>query len=84
MVYERSCTDILCCITFCLFFAAMGVISIYAIGTGDPWIILTPFDSDGNQCGMPDQQSTTGLGVRDFTDYKFKFYTDLDVVLNQG
>jgi hypothetical protein len=62
----------------------MGVISIYAIGTGDPWIILTPFDSDGNQCGMPDQQSTTGLGVRDFTDYKFKFYTDLDVVLNQG
>jgi hypothetical protein len=84
MVYDRSCTDILCCMIFCLFFAAMGCISIYAIGTGDPWKFLTPFDSDGNQCGMKDQQNSTGFGIRDFTEYKYKFYTDLDVALNQG
>ena len=84
MVYERSCTDIICCLIFCLFFVCMLGISGYAIGTGDPWKVLTPFDSDGNQCGMPDQEATDGLGKRDFTDYKFKFYTDLDVLLNQA
>jgi hypothetical protein len=59
-------------------------ISGYAIGTGDPWKILTPFDSDGNQCGMPDQEASEGFGKRDFTEYKYKFYTDLEAALNQG
>lgn len=62
----------------------MLAISGYAIGTGDPWKILTPFDSDGNQCGMPNQKATPGLPERDFTEYKYKFYTDLDVALNQA
>lgn len=84
MVYDRSCTDVICCLVFCLFFACMGAISIYAIGTGNPWKILTPYDSDGNRCGFPDQEATPGLGKRDFTEYKYKFYTDLDVVLNQA
>ena len=77
MVYERSCTDMICCVVFLLFIACMGGVSVYAFQEGDPWKILTPFDSDGNRCGFPDQSATPGLGVRDFTEYKYKFYTDL-------
>jgi len=43
--------------------------------------IFTPFDSDGNQCGMPNQKNTTGLGERDFTDYPFRQYTGLDMII---
>jgi len=43
--------------------------------------IFTPFDSDGNQCGMPNQKNTTGLGERDFTDYPYRQYTGLDKII---
>lgn len=54
MKYERSCTDIICCLVFTIFIVAMIGVSGFAISTGDPKKILTPFDSDGNLCGMPD------------------------------
>ena len=79
MKWERSCTDILCCLIFLAFFVGMIGVSGYALSSGDPIKILTPFDSDGNQCGMPDQtaSNTTDNVKRDFTDYPFKFFTGL-------
>jgi hypothetical protein len=49
----RSCNDILMLIIFFLTFGLMIAITAYSIKTGDPRKILTPFDSDGNQCGQP-------------------------------
>jgi len=49
--WERSCTDILCCMVFIAFIVAMLGVSGYALSTGDPMNIITAFDSDGNKCG---------------------------------
>lgn len=53
MVYDRSCTDCLCCLIFLIYIVAMIGVSGYAIANGNPTVIITPFDSDGNQCGKP-------------------------------
>lgn len=58
MKWDRDCTDILCCIVFLVYTVAIIGVSGYALTTGDPQRILTPFDSDGNACGRPDQCST--------------------------
>jgi hypothetical protein len=80
MKFDRSCTDILCCLIFTAFFVGMIGISGVALGSGDPLKIFTPFDSDGNQCGMPNQtlSNTTQNVARDFTEYKYKFFTGLE------
>jgi len=49
--WERGCTDILCCLIFIVFTVAILGVSFYALGSGDPSRIMTPFDSDGNACG---------------------------------
>jgi hypothetical protein len=54
MEYNRSCTDIFFCIFFIVFVVGMIGVSGYALAVGEPSKILTPFDSDGNACGMPD------------------------------
>jgi hypothetical protein len=84
MVYDRSCTDIICCLVFVIFVVGMVGVSGYAISNGDPLKILTAFDSDGNKCGANNQAASgdgIGLGERDFTEYPYKFYTDLDNAL---
>jgi len=84
MVYDRSCTDIICCLIFLIFTVVLVGVSGYALANGDPTAILTPYDSDGNRCGFADQGASgngTDLGVRDFTEYKYKFYTDLDIII---
>lgn len=48
---NRSCTDWPCCIVFVLFLVGMAVASGYAITTGDPTILLTGWDYNGNGCG---------------------------------
>jgi hypothetical protein len=55
----------------------MVAVSGYAIMKGDPARILVPFDSDGNECGRPLQDKSANLGTRDFTDYKYKYFTGL-------
>jgi len=92
MVTERSCTDCICCLIFVGFIIFTGVICCYGLAKGDPARIITPYDSDGNQCGMPDQCATEkifladaggtfveeGAGktpCRDFTSYKYKYFT---------
>ena len=84
MEYNRSCTDCLCCLAFIIFVVVMIGISGYAISTGNPELIFTPFDSDGNQCGKPDQRgyNDTTAERRDFTDYPYKQFTGLDKILN--
>jgi len=77
MVMDRSCTDILCCFLFGIFLAAMVFVTLFAVETGDPNRILTPFDSDGNECGQPLQTATVGLGSRDFSEYRYKYFTSV-------
>jgi hypothetical protein len=82
MIWERHATDMMCCYVFAAFIFGMVVISGIGISSGEPSIIFTPFDSDGNQCGLPKQSETYSkeLGfteIRDFTEYKYKFFTHL-------
>jgi len=53
MVMDRICTDVIFCALFCIFCVGMVGISAYALAMGEPMAVLTPFDSDGNQCGYP-------------------------------
>lgn len=46
--WDRSCTDIICCIVFLAFMVAMLGVSGFAISNGDPMNIIAPFDSVGN------------------------------------
>lgn len=49
---DRGCTDIICCIIFSLFFIAWIVIFIYGVSQGNPGNLMTPFDENGNGCGL--------------------------------
>ena len=75
MKWERSCTDIICCIVFLVFLASMLGITGYAVANGDPMKIITPFDSVGNKCGAENQGIP--LNVTDFTNYKLKHFSSL-------
>ena len=52
MVMKRQCTDIACCIMFVFFLLMMFAVSGFAVTNGDPNRIVTPFDTDGNECGQ--------------------------------
>ena len=69
MIWDRSCTDMLCCLVFFVFFCGMLVITSIAFTQGDPLKIFTPFDSDGNQCGLPNQGLSNSTEERDFSGY---------------
>ena len=53
MIWERHATDMICCYVFAAFIFGMVIISGIGISNGSPSVIFTPFDSDGNQCGLP-------------------------------
>ena len=55
--WDRSCTDVIFCLIFVAFIVCTLGVSFYAYSAGDPASILTPYDSDGNACGKPDQCS---------------------------
>ena len=48
-------------------------LGFYGISNGDPYNILTPFDTEGNRCGAPGQGAG---GTKDFTDYPLKFFSN--------
>ena len=76
MVMDRKCTDVVCCMLFTVFIAAMIFVTVIGLMNGDPMRILTPFDNDGNECGKADQSKSTTLSSgRDFTEYKYKYFT---------
>jgi len=44
---------------------------------GSPEKILTKYDSDGNQCGLPDQRRSFNNKSRDFSEYELKYFTNI-------
>jgi len=65
-VQDRSCTDVFMCIIFSAFLLLMVVISIVGFQNGDPYKIVTPFDSDANICGESEG----------FEDYPYLFWPE--------
>jgi hypothetical protein len=51
-VYDRGCTDIFCCLLFTVFLVTMVGVAGYGVTTGNPMLLITPFDKDGNGCGL--------------------------------
>ena len=56
---DRSCTDILCCLFFFAFLGAMCSLGYYGYLHGDPYAVIYPYDSAGNQCGRPDTPTSS-------------------------
>jgi solute carrier family 44 protein 1 (choline transporter-like protein) len=83
IVWERSCTDVLCCLIFAGCLVVMVGLSGFAFSKGDPLNIITPFDSVGNRCGAPGQGLEVygtmypTVNTTDFTDYPYKYFTKL-------
>lgn len=49
--WDRTCTDVICCLVFMVFLVTMVGLSFLALTKGDPLRMVTPFDSVGNLCG---------------------------------
>ena len=47
-VMKRSCTDIFCCLVFLMFIVGLIGVSIYGFMNGNPNLLLTAWDYDGN------------------------------------
>jgi len=67
-VQDRSCTDILCCLVFLAFLTGMVGCAGYGYLYGDPNLLLTTWDADGNGCGY---NETT-------KDYPYLYYPMID------
>ena len=50
-VPDRGCTDILCCLIFLAFMVGMVGTAGYGLLYGDPQLLITLADGDGNGCG---------------------------------
>lgn len=48
---ERSCTDCLCCVIFSIFVVLSVGIAVSALLKGNPSLVYTPVDANGNYCG---------------------------------
>ena len=48
---DRKYTDCICCLVFLAWICGMMGVSFWSFGAGNPAILLTKFDSDGNICG---------------------------------
>jgi len=80
--WERSCTDVLCCLLFSVFLVVMVGLSAFALKNGNPTNILTAFDSVGNRCGQQNQgvelrEGMTAVNKTNYTPYKYKYFTNL-------
>ena len=71
MNWDRSCTDILCCLIFTVFVVVMFGVSFIGFNQGDPFRIITPYDSVGNRCGAKLQgvELLDGVSTVSTTDY---------------
>jgi choline transporter-like protein 2/4/5 len=47
-VMNRSCTDPICCLIFVAFIAGMTATAAYGFNKGDPKLLITAWDADGN------------------------------------
>jgi len=67
-VPDRGCTDILCCLIFIAFLVGMVGVSGYGLLYGNPQLLATGWDADGNGCGF---NETT-------KDYPLLYYPTID------
>ena len=67
-VADRSCTDILCCLIFVAFAVVLVGVSGYGFANGDPMLLLTTWDADGNGCGYSPATK----------DYPFLYFPAID------
>jgi len=61
---NRRCTDLFCLAIFIVFAAGMGFVSYHGFQNGEPRILTSPLDADGNLCGF-----SSG-----FEDYPYLYY----------
>jgi len=73
-VSDRSCTDILCCLIFIAFLVGMVGTGGYGYMYGDPNLLITMWDADGNGCGL------NGT----FVDYPYLYYPTIDPAAMQN
>ena len=78
--WDRTCTDVICCLVFMVFLVTMVGLSFIGFTKGDPLRLLTPYDSVGNMCGAAAAaQNTTFTTDRpiavDMTLYPYKYYS---------
>ena len=66
-LYNRHCTDVICCPLFVIFIVGMAWAFIYGLSEGDPNKLVTLFDYDGNGCGYHSQTK----------DFDFIYWPDL-------
>ena len=64
---NRRCTDVLCLLIFSVMIGGVFYVAYYAVGNGDPDLILAPLDADGKFCGR-----SPG-----YTEYQYLYYTDI-------
>ena len=50
-VHQRKCTDVICCLLFVVMIGGMVYVGVLGFKTGDPLLLASPFDEEGNQCG---------------------------------
>ena len=74
--WERSCTDSICCIIYTIFLVTVVGLAVYGMQEGEPRRILPPFDSVGNQGGMPSQAGydpqPNSNNITDVSEFKYK------------
>ena len=64
----RHCTDLFCFLVFTIFVVVYCGVAVIGYQNGNPDLILYPFDSSGNQCGLPDSA---------YENYKYLYYVTL-------
>lgn len=78
-VEERSCTDILCCLIFIIFWVALVGIGLTSFADGASKIknIAALYDSDGMGCGLSGTATNVSTNTSvtfDYTDYPYLYY----------
>ena len=71
---DRGCTDILCCLIFVAFIVGMVYSAGFGIMYGDPYLLLTTWDYDGNGCGYTARTK----------DYPLLYFPTIDIKAAQN
>lgn len=74
----RGCTDILCLIIFVFFWVIAIFVSAFAFVIGNPFRLISGYDSFGNTCGMNNEpMGNLAFSGLDMTNKPYVFYLDL-------
>ncbi|XP_072031971.1 choline transporter-like protein 1 isoform X2 [Amphiura filiformis] len=77
-IAKRSCTDILCCFLFIVFWVGMLLIAAYSILFGNVFRIIYGYDSFGNICSMENEPiEGVELSGMDMTNKSRVFFMDI-------